>query len=87
MWIARIIHGVVQSVTRVDDVELQLIGDREFKRPRRARAWRIKNGAAAISQSPEGAVASARRVLEQPDCSPRVTNTLADLIAAMKGEA
>lgn len=85
MWLVRIIDGVVQPVSRMDDFVTARVGFRETKRPREPRAWRIERGAAAISQSPEGAIASARRVLEQPDGGPRVANTLAELIAAMKG--
>lgn len=85
MWLARIIHGVVQSVNRVDNYESHLRDGKEVRRPRHPRAWRIKHGAAALSQSPEGAIASAKAVLAQPDNSRAVRNTMADLVETMKG--
>lgn len=87
MWIARIEDGIEYPASRVDDFETYRVGLRERRRPREARAWRTRKGAAAFSQSPEGAIASARRVLEQPDCSRRVMNTLSELIETMKGGA
>lgn len=86
MWIARIKNGVEYQPARIDDFVTELRKSREVRRPRFARSWRIDGGAAAISQSPEGAIASARRVLEQPD-GVRVANTIAELIDAMRGEA
>jgi hypothetical protein len=85
MWLAKIVDGVVQPTVRVDDFVTDIVGTKEVRRPRTARAWRIKNGAAAISQSPEGAIASARSVLEQPDYGPRVTKVLSDVIKTMLG--
>jgi hypothetical protein len=85
MWLVRIIEGVAHPASRMDDFVTVLAGTREVRRPLQARAWRTKKGAAAISQSPEGAEASARRVLEQPDNSQRLSNTLSEMMKAMKG--
>ena len=87
MWIARIENGVEHPATRIDDFETYLDGRRERRRPRIPRAWRTEFGAAAISQSPEGTLGSARRVLEQPDHNKRVTATLAELLETMMGGA
>jgi len=87
MWLARITGGVVRSVIRVDDFETDLVGTKEVRRPRQPRGWRIDKGAAAISQSPEGAVASARAVLAQPENGARARTTMAELMETMKGTA
>lgn len=87
MWIARINKGIEYPPARIDDFVTDLVKRREVRRPRLPRAWRTEHGAAAISQSPEGAIASARRVLEQPENGRRVMNTIAELIETMKGAA
>lgn len=64
MYLARISNGR-ESVERVDDVETDLVNNKVVRRPRQARAWRFDGGAAAFSQSPEGALASARKLLAE----------------------
>lgn len=74
MYFARIVNGAVMPVVHVPDEEGCIRGDCLVVRPRVPRAWRftqtrnsvvIATGAAAYSQSPEGALASARAVLEE----------------------
>jgi hypothetical protein len=66
MYLARLIPGHAPLVAPVVDYELvtDTNGDHR-KRPRQPHAWLIKAGAAAISQSPAGAVASAKGMLER----------------------
>jgi len=53
MWLVRIIDGKPSPAIRMDDSS-------------KPHAWRTQNGAAAISQSPEGALSSARNALDRP---------------------
>lgn len=78
MYLARITHGSKPIVTPVDEHEHYLDATGVVRRRRRS-AWsrKTKTGAAALSQSPEGAAASAiimlnanvheRRIREQSD--------------------
>jgi hypothetical protein len=87
MWIARIRNGVEYPPVRMDDFVTYLDGVRERRRPREPRAWKFDGGAAAISQSPEGALAGARAVLAQPDACARAVTSMVELMATMRGEA
>ena len=67
MYLARICNGVAQPIVYVDDFESDLVDGREVRRPRQPWARLTPTGAAALSQSPEGALASARAVLQSPE--------------------
>ena len=75
MYLARIISDCEPLVAKVVDYELVMDAIGEYvRRPRQPRAWKIKGGAAAVSQSPSGAVASAKNILEQERLKQRVDN-------------
>jgi len=66
MYLARIVADSEPLVAKVVDYELVMDAVGEYvRRPRQPRAWKINGGAAAISQSPAGAIASAKNILEQ----------------------
>jgi len=69
MYLARLINGNDPIVTWVDDEVGDVTRDhgveRIVMRPRRAWARKTKDGAAALSQTRAGAIASAKVVLEQ----------------------
>lgn len=66
MFLAKITNGTKPIVTEVADEELVATADGRFvRRPRQGKAWKIVGGAAAVSQTPSGAIASAKGVLER----------------------
>lgn len=65
MYLARLTPGRDPIVTEVDDNEGYQCGGRIILRPRRPWARKTKDGAAALSQTEAGAIASAKVVLEQ----------------------
>lgn len=66
MYLARIVADSEPLVAKVLDYELVMDAIGEYvRRQRQPRAWKIKGGAAAISQSEAGAIASAKNILEQ----------------------
>lgn len=68
MYIARISRAG-EWVMRIDDEVRTFVSRREGHLPQQPRAWRFDQGgggAAAISTSIEGAIASARKLLVEP---------------------
>lgn len=66
MYLARIVADSEPLVAKVLDYELVMDAIGEYvRRPRQPRAWKITGGAAAISQTPAGAIASAQNILKQ----------------------
>lgn len=66
MFLAKILHGCEPIITPVVSHEWVVgLGNNVVKRPRQPWARAIKGGAAALSQTPHGAIASAKVVLEQ----------------------
>jgi hypothetical protein len=71
MYLARVVRnrkGIKTFVHPVTDTELKITSCREPRDmkhgPREKRAWRTKDGAAAISDTPHSAIGSAKVMLE-----------------------